>query len=377
MATLKTPHIYISAGETSGDMLGAQLAQHILKQQPYAKLTGMGGSRMGQAGVSLKFDANCLSVVGITEVIAKLPQIILTIRKIKRYIKIEKPDLVVLIDFPDTHLRIAKTAKKHNIPVLYYVSPQIWAWRASRISQIKKRVDHMAVLFPFEEKIYQDANIPVTFVGHHLKDTVKPSMPKSVAYRYFEFDKTKPIICLLPGSRAGEIKRHLSILIESAKKIKQEKPHAQFVLPIAPHLDQEKIKNELPDYIKSTKHHLYDILQITDAAIAVSGTVTLEVALMAVPFCIIYRVSNITYWLAKLLATVDQIGLCNIVANKLIAREFIQKEADPDNIVPETLKLLSDSSYKAQIQANQAALKASLGSGNASEKVAEIALNLI
>lgn len=377
MSVLKSPHIYISAGEASGDLLGGGLAMALLRKNPLLKLTGMGGPHMAQAGVDLKFDANRLSVVGIVEIITHLPIILATLRKIKRYLTTQKPDLIVLIDFPETHLRISKMAKKLNIPVLFYVSPQIWAWRASRIKQIKATIDHMAVLFAFEEKIYQNAEVPVTFVGHPLKDSVKPSISRKLAYRFFDLNTTEPIITLLPGSRTGEIKRHLPLLIQTAQQIEKKIGQVQFALPIAAHLDLALIKKQLPQNIRPIQHHLYDLLQITDAAVAVSGTVTLEVALMQVPLCVIYRVNSLTYWLAKHLATVSQIGLCNIVAQKNIAKEFIQRKATPDNISEEIMTILSDTNYREQIKTDLKDLKALLGSGSASEKVADIALALL
>lgn len=371
------PHIYISAGEASGDSLGAELAKVLLDRNPLIKLSGMGSTRMAHAGVSLAFDANQLSIVGIAEVFLQLPKILSIFRKIKNYLRQNKPDLVILIDLPDTHLRIAKKAKKLGIPVLYYVSPQIWAWRASRIKQIKKNVDHMAVLFPFEERLYQQANIPVTFVGHHLKNTAKPSMAKEIAYQYFQLNPQKKIVCLLPGSRHGEIKKHLSLLIETAKEIGRSHPDAQFVIPLAPHLNEISIKEQLPGNIKTVKHHLYDLLQLCDAAVAVSGTVTLEVALMHVPLCIIYRLNAFNYWMIKKLATTSQAGLCNIVAEEPIAKEFIQDEATAKNIAKEVDNLLTNSTYSAEIQNRQSKLSIALGDGSSSEKVADIAFHLL
>ena len=377
MNPLKQPHIYISAGEASGDLLGAALATSLQRKNPLLQLTGMGGARMTQSGVDIKFDANKLSVVGLIEVLAHLPVILKTLRNIKRYLKNAKPDLIVLIDFPDTHLRIAKTAKQLGIPVLYYVSPQIWAWRASRIKQIKKNIDHIAILFAFEEKIYQDAGVPVTFVGHHLRDSVKPSMTKEVAFRFFGLNTNQPIVALLPGSRSGEIKRHLPLLIASAKLIQQKMPDIQFMLPLAAHLDETSIKAQLPKHIRLIKHHLYDLLQITNAAVAVSGTITLEIGLMQVPLCIVYRLNTLTYWVIKCLAKVSRIGLCNIVAEKVIAKEFVQRKATVENIAAETLKLLSDTAYSEQMKKDFMDLKESLGQGKASEQVAAIVLNML
>lgn len=374
-----TNSIYISAGESSGDLLGANLARALLQKRPDLKLTGMGGPHMQEAGVSIQFNAEKFAIIGIFEVIKHLPLIFLMFRAIKKYLSKTKPALIILIDFPDTHFRIMKMAKKLNIPVLYYVSPQIWAWRSSRIKQIQRYVDHMAVLFSFEEKIYQAAKVPVTFVGHPLSELAKPTLSKKEAYAFFHLNSDHPIVTLFPGSRHSEMEKHLSIIIESTRKISEKIPTTQFVLVLANHFDEPKIRALLPDNIKIIRNHLYDLLQITDAAIAVSGTVTLEIALMHVPLCIIYKMSAVSFWLAKKLIHVKNIGLCNIVAEKPVAKEFIQEHAKPVLIADEILHLLSDNHYHDQITTEFEKLKTkiSVANHNASEMVADIALGLL
>ncbi|OGT47912.1 MAG: lipid-A-disaccharide synthase [Gammaproteobacteria bacterium RIFCSPHIGHO2_12_FULL_38_11] len=368
--------IFISAGEPSGDLLGANLAQALLKKDPTLQLTGMGSDRMKKAGVSIQFNSEKLAIVGLAEVITHLPSILLTWHKIKKYLQKTKPDLLVLIDFPDTHFNIMKYAKKIGIPVLYYVSPQIWAWRPGRIKQIKKYVDHMAVLFSFEEKIYRDATVPVTFVGHPLGDLVKPIMSLDAAYAFFKLNASEPVVTLFPGSRNSELKNHLPVILESAKQIRKQKPNTQFVLVLADHFNPDDIK--LPDDIKIIQKNLYDLLQITTAAIAVSGTVTLEIALMQVPLCVIYKFGAFTFWLAKKLIKVKNIALCNIVSEKTIAKEFIQDDATPNAISTEILKLLSDKAYYEHIKSEFSDIKnrISIPGKNASERVAEIAENI-
>lgn len=368
-------NIFISAGETSGDILGANLAHALLQKNPAIKLTGMGGKKMQDAGVSIVFDSEKLAVVGFLEVFTHLPAIISTWHAIKKYLRQTKPDLVILIDFPDTHFRIMKAAKKYGIPVLYYVSPQIWAWRAWRIKAIQKYVDHMAVLFSFEEKIYQNANVPVTFVGHPLGDIVKTSMTKNAAYDFFQLEANRPVVTLFPGSRRSELKNHLPIMVDAVKKIAAEKPDTQFTLMLADHFDVEKIRAQLPDEIKIIQKNMYDLLQITDAAIAVSGTVTLEIALMQVPLCIIYKMKPLSFWIAKKLIRVNNIGLCNIIAEKTVAREFIQDDAKPIRIADEIIKLLTNKNYHERIQFELAKIKnkVSIENKNSSEMVAEIA----
>lgn len=379
MQNINKRNIFISAGESSGDLLGADLARALHQQNPNDRLIGMGGKRMQAAGVDIIFDSKQLSVVGAFEVIQHLPRILSTLHRIKKYLRETKPNLIILIDFPDTHFRIMKYAKKLGIPVFYYVSPQIWAWRSGRIKQIKKYVDHMAVLFSFEEKIYRDATIPVTFVGHPLTQIVKPSLSKEAAYAFFNLNSQHPVIALFPGSRHSEIQNHLSVIVESTQEIIKKIPDAQFILVLADHVDESGMREKIPQSIKIIRHHLYDLLQITDAAIAVSGTVTLEIALMQVPLCIIYKMNTLSFWIAEKLIHLKQIGLCNIVLEKIVAKEFIQDNANAQFISAEIVKLLTDQSYRNQIKTDLSDIKnkISIEPEKSSEKVARIALELL
>ena len=371
--------IYVSAVESSGDLLGADLARALKKKYPNATLIGMGGERMQEAGVKIIFNPATLAIIGVSEIIKQLPNILCFFSRIKKYIATEKPDLVILIDSPDTHFRLFKKIKKCGIPILYYVSPQIWAWRAWRIRKIKKYVNHMAVLFSFEEKIYRDANIPVTFVGHPLGNIVKPTLSKNEITTLLTLNPNKPVVTLLPGSRHSELTNHLPIIIESVKKIQAAHPEAQFVLALANHLDKKTIANLLPPSIQLIQNHLYDVLQISDAVIAVSGTVTLEVGLMQTPLCIIYRFSPLTYWVAKKLIRVKQVGLCNIVAEKEIAKEFIQDDVTADNISTEITHLITDKQYNQNMRMALSPIRSRVThpTKNSSDCVADIALTML
>ena len=372
------PNIYISAGEASGDLLGANLASALLQRNPNVHLTGMGGKKMKAAGVSLQFDSDTFALMGVVEIVKHLPRIVRTLHHIKKYLRQTKPDLVILIDLPDTHFRIMKMAKKYHIPVLYYVSPQLWAWRSGRIQQIQQYVDHMAVLFSFEKKIYDDANVPATFVGHPLADIAKPTLNKSDSYDLFGLNTTDPVVALFPGSRRSEMATHLSLIIDSTEKIKEKNPSAQFVLALAPHFNVDDIRKMIPSYIKIVQHHLYDLLQITHAAIAVSGTVTLEIGLLQVPLCIIYKCNRLTFWILQKLVRLKNIGLCNIVAEKIIAKEFIQDAATADAIASEIITILSDTTYSEKIKNELSVLREKITSDkNASEAVTEVATKLL
>ena len=377
MTDTEATHIFISAGEASGDLLGANLAKALLEKNPALNLTGMGGARMRDAGVSIKLDPSKLSVVGLSEVFTHLPSIIFALWAINKYLRKTKPDLVILIDFPDTHFRVSKMAKMLGIPVLYYVSPQIWAWRYGRIKHIKKYIDRMAVLFSFEEKMYQKEKMPVDFVGHPLVDIAKTTMTAEESYPFFNCDPMHPIVTLFPGSREGEISRHLPIIIEATNHILKQQPNAQFILMLANHVEEDAIRKLLPDYIKTNKKNLYDLLQISDAAIAVSGTVTLEIGLMQVPMCILYQLNAMSYYIATKVVSAEYIGLCNIVAENMVAKEFIQADATPENIAAEILKLLSDQAYHADIKMRMAAVRRNLGPTKAADRTADVALEML
>src|SRR3990167_1301287 len=390
-------HIFISAGEASGDLLGADLAKSLLQKDPSLKLTGMGLQRMRDAGVDIIFNPQQLSVVGIVEALIQLPRILWMWRKIKNYIKKTQPDLIILIDFPDTHFRFLKTAKKLGIPILYYVSPQIWVWRSSRIYTLKKYIAHMAVLFSFEDKWYRDVNIPVTFVGHPLATLAKPTLSVEASYDFFKLDPTKPIVTLFPGSRTAELKNHLPIMIEAVKKIAVKKSDTQFVLMLAPHFDKNQLsgigyrlstnndKNAITlasahgngsndqHHIQIVQNNLYDLLQITNAAIAVSGTVTLEIALMRVPHCIIYRLNPLTAWLAKFFIRTKYVGLSNIVAQHEIAKEFLQDAMTSDAMTTETLRLLE----KKHTDCPDIRSAVSIPNQSSSDEVADIAIMIL
>lgn len=343
MNTQKNKTIYISAGEASGDFLGANLAEALHAQDSTLQLVGMGGDKMRKAGVSIIFDAEKLSVMGFVEVIKKLPSILWTLHKIKSYLKKTKPDAIVCIDLPDTHFQFFKLAKKLGIPVFYYVSPQIWAWRYARIEKIKKYVKHMGVLFQFEEKIYQTENVPVTFVGHPLAQQAKTTLSKAAAYDYFQLKPDQKIVALFPGSRRSELKNHLAVMLDSVKKIREKLPTAQFIVMLAPHFNRHDIA--LPDHIKIAQNHLYDLLSIADAAIAVSGTITLEIGLMGVPLCVIFRANPLSVWLARKLVKTPYISLCNIVTEKPIAKELIQDAVTSEAVSTEILSLLTNTAY--------------------------------
>jgi lipid-A-disaccharide synthase len=367
----------IVAGEASGDIYGADLVREVLKSTPGVDFFGIGGARMREAGATTLVDSSDMAVVGLVEVIKHFDVISAAFRKLKEIIRTEPPDLLILIDYPGFNLRLAKVAKKAGVKVLYYISPQIWAWRQGRVKKIARLVDHMAVILPFEAPFYHQAGVPVTFVGHPMLDLVNVTLERSAAAASFGLDPSRPIVGLFPGSRRNEIEKLLPVIIAAAAILKAQFPGLQFILPLASTLREDDIMPQLTaaglDVI-ITRERIHDMIRGCDAVISVSGTVTLEIALVGTPMVIIYKLAPLTYQLAKRLVKVDNIGLCNIVAGETVVRELIQDQANPAEIAAEVGKLLSDQAYHGAIVTKLGSIRAKLGQGGASLNVARLAI---
>ncbi len=367
--------ILIIAGEASGDAHGAELVCAIKKRDETVSFYGVGGQGLKNQGVRIIADAADLSVVGITEVFAKMPAVWKSFSAVKQMLTHQRPDLVILIDFPDFNLRVAKIAKKLKIPVLYYISPQIWAWRSGRIHRIKRDVDHMAVIFPFEKEYYSAHGVPVTFVGHPLMDYYANIPLKEC----LEFDLQRPVVALLPGSRQIEIARNLPEMLAAASQLQQRFRHMEFIVSLAPSIQREQVESLIQNYRQTCRVSLMTgsiakILQKSTLAVAVSGTVTLETAISGVPMVIVYRVSPVSYMLGKSLIRVDHIGLVNIIANERIVPELIQADANPTKIAQTVGQLLRSPDTFHEICQKLKMVRQRLGSPGAAEKTAEIAL---
>ena len=372
--------IMIVAGEASGDLHGASLVRAAGKLDPGLFFFGIGGPRMREAGVETLVDASQMAVVGLVEVIAHFGIISHAYLTLKKIITTEPPDLLILIDYPDFNLRIARLARRAGVRVLYYISPQVWAWRVGRVKKIGRVVDRMAVVFPFEMPFYEREGVPVTFVGHPLVDAVHPSMSRAEAQALFGLDPARKTVGLFPGSRTHEIKRLLPVIRESAEILKKRFPDLQFILPLASSLTPGDIAPYLQSSgldVKVVEGRGYDVMQVCDAIITVSGTVTLEIALLGVPMVIIYRVSPLTYAIGRRLVKVDHMGICNIVAGERVVKELLQHEAEPGRIAGEIEKILTDSVYAAAIRNKLLAVRERLGSGGGSERIAELALAML
>jgi lipid-A-disaccharide synthase len=371
--------ILMIAGEASGDHHGGDVAREIKAQHPDWDVFGIAGEHMREAGVRALIPAEDMAFMGFVEVIRNLGQVRRAFVAIKKAFKTEKPDAVILIDYPGFNLRVAKIAKRLNIPVLYYISPQIWAWKKGRIHDIKRDVDHMAVVFPFEVAMYEKANVPVTFVGSPLLDQVKCDLSQMEARERLGLKPGVKTVALMPGSRKTEIRRMLPVMIASAKKLQAKCKTIQWILPIADTLKESDLTPFFDNNvsIRCIKQATYDAIRASDAVMCASGTATLEVALLGTPLVVLYKMHPLSFQIIKRLISIDTIGLCNIVAEKNLAREFVQSDASPKAISDEVLRLLSDEKHSDQVKSDMTLLREKLEKGDAAKGVTHILTKLL
>ncbi|MDI6736300.1 MAG: lipid-A-disaccharide synthase [bacterium] len=372
--------VVIITGEASGDLYGGRLTGAIKGLLPDVELEGMGGSNMLAAGVNLRFDMADLSAIGAIEVINTIPKFFRRLKEVSNYLKTTKPDLLILIDFPEFNMRLAKTAKRLGIPTVYYIPPTAWAWRRGRAKTMAKSVDKVISIFDFEAKVYQEAGNNVEFVGHPLLDIVVAERTKEEACQAFNLDSTKKIIGILPGSRKKEIKVLLPIMLSAVEEIHRQLPDVQFILPLAPTLS-------LKDISPLTTHHspltivenaTYEVMNISDLLIVASGTATLEAACLQTPMIIVYKVNWLTGQLGKLLVhTGGFIGLPNIVAGKQVVPELLQVRANPGDICHYAIDLLQDGQKKEAMLKELRQVREKLGSSGATRRAAEDAIKCL
>ena len=358
------PHFLIIAGEASGDLHGAKLVQALLDAYPKARFTGMGGGRMRDAGVNTLFGIERMGAVGLVEIFSDLGHYFGVYRALMKEIASLKYTAVILIDYPTLNLRLAKHSRKHSCPVYYFISPQIWAWRKSRIKDIRKSVHKMFVVLPFEEKMYQEAGVDAEFLGHPFIDVVHPTRTRGDNLEKFALDSHKKIVGLLPGSRMNEITSLLDEMLLAAEKVKREMGECQFLLPVADTIDPVLIQKKLgsnPLDIKILKGETYNVMNTCDALIIASGSATLEAGIIGCPMVIIYKLSPLTYWLALMLINTPYYGLINIVAGESVVPELIQSKANAENIAAEILKFLKNPEYCQEVQNRLLLVRKNLG----------------
>jgi len=366
--------IMIIAGEASGDMHAAEMILALRQKRPQLEAYGMGSARMREAGINLLVDANEISVMGLWEVLLKYRKLKRTLNYLQDEMLERRPDLLILVDFVEFNLKLAEVAKQAGIRVLFYVSPQIWAWRPGRIHKIGQKIDMMTVIFPFEVTYYQEAGIPVRYVGHPLVDQVLQGRENPSP---IEISSRGPVVGLLPGSRRSEIQRILPVLLDSALMLQEKHANIRFLLPLAHTLNREDLQPILDQYpdlpLRLIEGRSHDVMEASDAIMTASGTATLEIALMDVPMAIIYRMSPLSYWILKPLVTIDFVGLPNIVAGRGIVREFIQGDARPELICEEIDRILTDSTYRDKMLEDLKEVREKLGTGGGTENVATVA----
>ena len=370
--------ILISAGEASGDLHAGAVTRAIKQLDPEAEVFGMGGDRLREAGGEVLFDIKDHSLMGFVEVLKKLPDVWKLRNAFIDLMEERKPDVLLTIDYPGFNMRLAKLAKERGIKVVYFIAPQVWAWRPGRAAGVAKATDKIACIFPFEYDLYKSYGADIEFVGHPLVDTVKPSLPRKEAEELAGKRTGHPLILLMPGSRMMEIQRLLPVMLDAVKILKHKRPELEFAMPRAATIPKEKLAAPVKAAgldVTLTEGHTYDIMSVADLAIATSGTVTLEAALCGLGCLILYKSSPVSFWIAKRVVEIPHIGLPNIVAGRLIEPELLQDECKPEKIAAMVLELLEAERYR-QLQQDLHEVREKLGKPGAVKRVAELVLRM-
>ena len=377
---MKKKKLLIIAGEASGDLHAAYLVKALKSIEPHIEIFGVGGKCMKDSGVEIVHDIVELAVVGFIEVLKHLGTFKKIFKKLLVLLETKKPDAVILVDYPGFNLRFAKYVKEKNIPVIYYISPQVWAWGKGRVSEIKKYVDKMIVIFGFEEELYREAGVKASFVGHPFLDTVRSTWKKEEIIKHLHINHRFTKISLFPGSRVKEIERHLPVMLKACELIKAKLPDTEFVLSRRKELDKSTY-NKIISSSKIKPHSLenkpYEILEISDLVIVSSGSATLETDIMEKPMVVIYKTSFITWLLARNMIKIPDIGLVNVVAEKRIVPELIQFNLNAVNIARESLEILNNKKKQEDTKINLRKVKERLGEKGATERAARIVLKFL
>lgn len=370
--------VLMSTGDISGDLHAAGVIRAMKARDPSVEIFGLGGSRMREAGFRSLYNSEEISVVGLTEVAEKFFSLVRAYRLLRTSLDTEKPSLVVLIDFPDFNLILAGAAKKRNIPVLYYISPQVWAWRKGRVRKIARRVDRMAVIFPFEVSLYEKAGVRVDYVGHPLLESGH-ALDLKKFFALTGLEEGKRTIALLPGSRSKEVERMGPLLVGTAGLLRRRFPDVQCVMPLVPGFALQALP--AAEGVTVVRGMVPEALRASTLAVITSGTATLEAALSGTPMVIVYKLSPLSYWMARSLVSVRSIGLVNLVAGKSIVPELIQSDAVPERIAGEVVRLLTDDALykkmKEDLRDVASTLSAPSHDSGASSRVADIILSMI
>jgi lipid-A-disaccharide synthase len=364
--------VMMIAGEASGDLHGAGVVRELKRRHPQVEVYGIGGDNMRREGMDLIFHIAGLAFMGFVEVVRNLSTIRTVEQKMEALLESSRPDVVVLIDYPGFNLRFARRAKKRNIPVLYYISPQVWAWNMRRVKKMKQCVDSMKVVFPFEVDIYRNEGIDVEFVGHPLVESLRSPCLKEEFFRKYGLDNQKRVLGLFPGSRVQEIENILPVMLAAADELRK-KHDVQVAVGVAPSLGVEAIAPYLKAYplIAAFENATHDLMRWSDAAIVTSGTATLETGWYGTPMAVVYKTSPLTFFIGRMLVDVPYIGLVNIVAGKKVVPEFIQHEMTKGNLVSAIGRFFDDPAYAGSVRRELGAIREKLGGPGASARVVD------
>jgi len=365
------------AGEASGDLHGAAVVRALKRLAPEAEVAGVGGDGMAGEGMRMLHHIRGLSFMGFLEVVRNLPAIRALEKLLLREVESRRPDVVVLIDYPGFNLRFARKVKERGVPVLYYISPQVWAWNRGRVRRMARFVDRMKVVFPFEVGIYRKEGIDVEWVGHPLAEHAGVQCSREEFARREHLDPGRKIIGLFPGSRAQEIERILPVMARAAEEVRRTRA-LQVAIGVAPNLGPSLIRKHLPAGadIRLVEHATHELMAHADAAMVTSGTATLETGWFGTPMAVVYRTSPATYFIGRMLVDVPSIGLVNIVAGRKIVPEFVQHDMTVNNLADAIGRILDDPAYASAMRRDLAAIRELLGPPGASVKVAQGILDL-
>ena len=370
-------HIVIVAGEESCDIHAADLIKKLLQHHSKLSISGIGGKHMQAAGANLIYDLASYGVTGLTEVFWHLRTLKKAMTQIKSHLRSTKPNLLILVDYPGFNLRLAKFAKKTlKLQIIYYISPQIWAWRSKRIQTIQQYIDHMAVILPFEKKIYQEAHLPVSFVGHPLVENLQKPISTQEARQHLGLPSDLKIIALLPGSRRHEIARHMPVLMTTALRLSTEHTNLHFVIPVAKTCSIKTVRQYIPKSLKTVsliEGKAIEAILSSDCVVVASGTASLECALLAKPMCIVYKASWLSYFVAMKVIQVKYLGLCNLLQKHMLVPELLQDDCNPTELTAIVNQLLNHGTLVKKMLAGFKTLKIMLSE----EKIDETLITLV
>ena len=372
------PSILLSAGEASGDLHGATLCRALRELHPGVRLIGMGGPRMAAAGMELVADVSGHAVVGTSEALGRIPRLYRAYRLLKARLIEERPRALVVIDFPEFNLRLARIARRAGVPVVYFIPPQLWAWRRGRIRQMARRVRRVLAVLPFEEKLYQDAGVPVDFVGHPLLDVLPLDLDRAEARRRLDVDPGESLIGLLPGSRREEVERLLPPMLVAAKRLSAAGVARRFALGLAPSVDAAAVRrlvkaavDEGGPRVDVFERRTYEVMAAADVVLISSGTATLEAALLGAPMVVCYRVSRVTEAVVRLLVKVRWCSLPNLIANRAVVPEVLQDDLTGHRLAAEALRLIEDPAAASAQRAAFEQVRAQLGAPGVGRRAAQ------